>query len=261
MLALAERARKDALAQAEKPQGWTERERLRQAAEKAYEGSRSRIDELADSFAEIEGTGRSTQVFDEMTRILAEQGVDQALAYVATKSSGILEKVKTRAAAVKASAAAASEKNRSDLLPLVKRAQLEAERNHPGEAEHLFREILALEPDWSEPRNALARFLIQRGEVIEPASLWDLGTRSGGEEGRKRLTEAIAAYRSALEVYTKADVPQDWAATQNNLGNALRDLGTRSGGQEGRKLLAEAPRPSEALWKSGPKPICRRIGL
>ena len=68
----------------------------------------------------------------------------------------------------------------------------------------------------------------------------DLGTRSGGEEGRKLLGEAVAAYRSALEVRTKAELPQDWARTQNNLGNALWELGTRSGGEEGRKLLEEA---------------------
>jgi tetratricopeptide (TPR) repeat protein len=67
-----------------------------------------------------------------------------------------------------------------------------------------------------------------------------LGTRSGGEEGRKLLEEAVAACRSALEVRTKADLPQDWATTQNNLGGALQELGTRSGGEEGRKLLGEA---------------------
>jgi hypothetical protein len=33
------------------------------------------------------------------------------------------------------------------------------------------------------------------------------------EEGRKLLEDAVAACQSALEVYTKADLPQDWAAT------------------------------------------------
>jgi len=45
-------------------------------------------------------------------------------------------------------------------------------------------------------------------------------TRSGAEEGRKLLQEAVAAFRSALEVFTKADLPQSWALTQNNLGGA-----------------------------------------
>jgi hypothetical protein len=42
------------------------------------------------------------------------------------------------------------------------------------------------------------------------------------------LTDAVTAYRAALEEYTRARVPLDWAATQNNLGNALHDLGTRT---------------------------------
>jgi tetratricopeptide (TPR) repeat protein len=44
---------------------------------------------------------------------------------------------------------------------------------------------------------------------------------------------------SALEVRTRADLPQPWAQTQNNLGNALRELGARSGAEEGRKLLQD----------------------
>src|SRR5215469_5568995 len=128
LLASVERAHKDALAQAEKTQGWKERERLRQAAEKAYTGSVSRIDELAASFADMEGTERSTNIFNEMSRILAEEGVDQALAYAATQRSGILEKVKARADS-------AREQNRTELLPLLKSAQLEADRSQPEEAE------------------------------------------------------------------------------------------------------------------------------
>jgi tetratricopeptide (TPR) repeat protein len=270
LLESVERTRETALADAQKAKGWEERERLRQAAEKAYAGRISRIDELAASFAEIEGTASSSQVFDEMTRILAEEGVDQALAYIATQRTGIMEKVKARAAA-------AREDNRADLLPLLKSAQLQADRNQPAEADSLFADILALEPDWPDARNAFAWFLIQQGITVEPGNgnlklkkaaeicqgtlaldqrekspqswamtqnnlggaLAELGTRSGAEEGRKLLEDALAAYRSALEVYTKADVPKDWAMTQNNLGSALEELGTRSDAEEGRKLLQD----------------------
>jgi tetratricopeptide (TPR) repeat protein len=41
------------------------------------------------------------------------------------------------------------------------------------------------------------------------------------------LEEAVAAYRNALQEYTRERVPLDWAMTQNNLGNALRTLGER----------------------------------
>ena len=59
-------------------------------------------------------------------------------------------------------------------------------------------------------------------------ALGNLGKRSGGEEGRKLLEEAVGAYKSALEVKTKADLPQDWAMTQNNLDTALKELAKRS---------------------------------
>ena len=174
----------------------------------------SRIDELAASFAEIEGTARSTSVFDEMTRILAEEGVDQALAYAATQRPGILEKVKARAAA-------AREKNRADLLPLLKSAQLQADRNQPAEADRLFADILALEPDWPDARNAFAWFLIQRGEVIEPV------------EGNAKLREAVQICQGTLALNQRGKSPQAWAATQNNLGIALQEQGRRTAGAQG----------------------------
>jgi tetratricopeptide (TPR) repeat protein len=54
------------------------------------------------------------------------------------------------------------------------------------------------------------------------------------------LTDAIRAYRQALEVYTRADSPQDWAVTQTNLGNALQAQGQRAVGERGMQLLADA---------------------
>ena len=44
------------------------------------------------------------------------------------------------------------------------------------------------------------------------------------------LDEAVAAYRAALEEYTRDRVPLDWAMTQNNLGTALETLGERESG-------------------------------
>ena len=50
------------------------------------------------------------------------------------------------------------------------------------------------------------------------------------ESGTARLEEAVAAYRAALEEWTRERVPLDWAMTQNNLGNALARLGERESG-------------------------------
>jgi tetratricopeptide (TPR) repeat protein len=44
------------------------------------------------------------------------------------------------------------------------------------------------------------------------------------------LEEAVAAYRTALEEWTRDRVPLDWAMTQMNLGNTLGKLGERENG-------------------------------
>ena len=38
-----------------------------------------------------------------------------------------------------------------------------------------------------------------------------------GAQATELFAQAVAAYRSALEVRTREQLPQDWAATQNNL--------------------------------------------
>jgi tetratricopeptide (TPR) repeat protein len=54
------------------------------------------------------------------------------------------------------------------------------------------------------------------------------------------LDEAVAAFREALEVYTRGHSPQQWAMTQYNLGAALRSQGERAEGDDGVRLLGEA---------------------
>ena len=69
----------------------------------------------------------------------------------------------------------------------------------------------------------------------ERGTNWVLAGLSWTDQGRDfgdnpALISAIAAYRAALEDRTRARVPLDWAATQNDLGNALWTLGERESG-------------------------------
>ena len=57
-----------------------------------------------------------------------------------------------------------------------------------------------------------------------------LATLGEQESETERLHEAIAAYRAALEEWTRERVPLQWATAQMNLGNALLRLGEREGG-------------------------------
>ena len=76
--------------------------------------------------------------------------------------------------------------------------------------------------------------------ILLGISLQEAGIRTRGADIQKFLDEAVTAYREALTVRTKAELPQQWAMTQNNLGATLGNQGTRTGGAEGTRLLAEA---------------------
>jgi tetratricopeptide (TPR) repeat protein len=55
----------------------------------------------------------------------------------------------------------------------------------------------------------------------------------GDQKGESAwLQDAVAAYRAALEVWTRERIPLQWAMAQNNLGNALGTLGARENGTE-----------------------------
>lgn len=75
-----------------------------------------------------------------MTRILAEQGVDEAIAYVSAQQASIFKTIRARAATVR-------ERNRADLEPLVRTAALYQVKGQTIEARALYHDILGSEPD------------------------------------------------------------------------------------------------------------------
>ncbi len=85
-------------------------------------------------------------------------------------------------------------------------------------------------------------------------ALWTLGER---ESGTARLEEAVAAYRAALEEWTRERVPLHWAMTQNNLGNALRRSGS---GRAGRRGSRRRSRPIARRWRNRRASGFRSIG-
>ncbi|MEP0941210.1 MAG: tetratricopeptide repeat protein [Rhizobiaceae bacterium] len=66
-----------------------------------------------------------------------------------------------------------------------------------------------------------------------------------------RLEEAVAAFRAALEERTRDRVPLDWAATQNNLGNALSSHGDRDGDAARLEEAVVAYRAALEEWTLG----------
>ena len=117
---------------------------------------RSRIDDLAALFAETTGGASTTRVFEEMTRTLADQGVDEAIAYVQTHQGSIRRPVRSRVAAART-------RNRDDLLPLLETAALYVMKGQRADARSLDEDILDAEPDWGEALHAAFWFFVDGG--------------------------------------------------------------------------------------------------
>jgi tetratricopeptide (TPR) repeat protein len=90
------------------------------------------------------------------------------------------------------------------------------------------------------------------------AALAKLGER---ESGTATLQQAVSAYREALKEYTREHVPLDWAATRNNLGNALLALGERESGTATLQQAAAAYREALEEWTPENAPYWRDTAL
>ena len=74
-----------------------------------------------------------------------------------------------------------------------------------------------------------------------------IGDQAGSSQD---LQHAVAAYRAALQEFTRERVPLQWAMTQNDLGNALLRLGERESGtarlDRGGRSLSRSPEGMDA---------------
>ena len=90
--------------------------------------------------------------------------------------------------------------------------------------------------DWAMTENNL-------GTVLE-----DQGRRREDEGGDRLLAQAVDAYRSALQVYTRDEFPQAWSMAEDNLGNVLNEIVRRQHPQA-------ASTPTETTAASAPAAV------
>ncbi|WNM61708.1 DUF4062 domain-containing protein [Candidatus Nitrospira neomarina] len=241
LLQTAEETHRRELAEAEIDTDWKRRQQLREEADKAHAVRLSRIDELAASFAEIEGRGTGTNVFQEMTRILTEQGVDEAITYVEKQRSSIFKTVRARAAS-------ARERNRADLQPLLQTAALHEAKGQTTEARTLYTDILATEPDWPEALHQYFWFLADQGDLARVRTT--LVAASRNYKDAHHIAQRLTASDSRNTQWQR-----DLSVSFNKLGNvavaqgqleeAARDY---TEGLTVRKTLA-ASDPSNTEWQ------------
>ena len=143
---------------------------------------------------------------------------------------------------MKARAAAASEKNRADLLPLLKSAQLQADRNQPTEASHLFAEILAVEPDWPDALDAQFWFTVIQGDHALNQTTLDeaFGHFQAAWTTVQRLLRAEPeALRSQRDLSISYERIGDVQVSQGDLPSALSSY--KQGLEIAQKLAARDP--------------------
>lgn len=112
-----------------------------------------------------------------------------------------------------------------------------------GEAVTAFRAALTVytreqsPQDWASTQYNLASALMNQGQGR------GVPEREGGASDAENMRldgEAVTAYRAALEIYTREQVPQDWAHAQFNLGGVLTNQSMHAEDAEGKRLLGEA---------------------
>ena len=128
---------------------------------------------------------------------------------------------------------ALEDENKSDAVTI---ARLQEERDQAkAPAEKAAAELARNQPGQGSAMYQEAQRLFLAGKIEAAIALLDdEKLRQAAEQAQK------TAFRSALEVRTRKQQPQDWAMTQGNLGNALRDQAARTAGTKGAELLAQA---------------------
>jgi tetratricopeptide (TPR) repeat protein len=214
------------------------REKLREAALDAHTSRISRLDELAQSFTELEGRADTTAVFREMARILEQEGVDMALAYVAEQKGGILDRVRKRRETEQA-------QTRTELQPLLTAASLKASSGQTVAARAAFHELLALDPTWPAALESAAWFL--NGQTIENKYHGTLAVA---------LADAEEAHTLATRLHTAAPASPTarrlLSSTHTQMGDVLLKRGQDGDAAKVQDHYTQSIELAEALLKANP---------
>jgi tetratricopeptide (TPR) repeat protein len=211
LLDASEKRLADDLVAAQALPDWKQRAARMSLARAEHDQRLTRIDALAQEFAEIEGSAHATDVLRELTRVLAEQGVDEAIEFVEARRPDILTRVRRRTDQ-------ARQQNRADLAPLLRAASLESGRGAHDRAATLLDDILRVEPDWPDALHQ--RFWV----VINLADRARVTTTLGRTLDLLRTAEASARRLTTLYP-TNTEWQRDLSVSHNKIGGVERALG------------------------------------
>ena len=157
--------------------------------------AKASAEKLAEEMAKNQ-PGQSSELYKEAQRLFLDGKIDAAIE--------LLNDDKLRRSAEQA------EKTLADAIQGWRlKAQLFKLKYRFDEAEKAYETALRYVNRETNPR------LWAETEVDVGITHDELGIRVEGKAGNEHLAAAITAYRSALEVYTREQLPQQWALTQN----------------------------------------------
>lgn len=181
---------------ADKLTEWQKRDEAKRDATAARDKRLAQVDEFLDSITSTIKSGDASPEFLELTRIIQEQGVDQALAYIASQESRLLARAETLAAQRQRDI-------RRTLAPLLEGVRLHRSKGELAEARTLCDKLLKQDGDWLDVLHEHC------------ATMIDLGDRATQYE----TVNVALAHFEAAEVSAKRLVSAD---TQNPIWQ--RDL-------------------------------------
>jgi len=112
-------------------------------------------------------------------------------------------------------------------------------KNFGEAATNFTRSAQAHDRQLAKVREQLAKGREQEAELREKV-IRDYLLAGNAHYNDYHFQDAAQSYRKALHMAPRDQLPQQWAATQNNLGNTLQAQGIRTSGEESRALLAQA---------------------
>jgi tetratricopeptide (TPR) repeat protein len=145
------------LQEAEQLTEWQKRDEVKLDAFAARDKRLGQVDEFLTSITSTIQSGDSSPEFQELTRIIQEQGVDQALAYITSQESRLLEQAEKLA----------TEKQRElrhTLAPLLEGVRLRRWKGERIEAVGLCDRLLKLDADWPSVLHEHCLTMIELGD-------------------------------------------------------------------------------------------------
>src|SRR5580704_2194025 len=144
-------------AEASKLHDWKERQKVLKDAVQSRDQKLAQLDDFLGSITRTITSGKASDEFLELSRILQEQGVNAALDYLSSQESRLLDRASQLAAM-------RQREVRRTLAPLLEGVRLHRNRGDLAEAERLCDKLLAADPDWPEAHHQHVSTMIARGD-------------------------------------------------------------------------------------------------